>query len=325
MMRLKKILIGFLAASLLTLASVTAFAAETEEVKIIKGGTQTNEAVNQVYFSSFTGVVKAITESEGKEELKYVLVQNEEGQEANIIISEETYILDDAKIAVGDVITGFYDPNLPMLMIYPPQYNAIVVAVQKEGQNVKVDVFDKDLLSSDKLLKLNIFDDTEIILTDGTAYKGELANRKLIVVYGFTTKSIPPQTTPSKIVVLSEEAVPIDEASSMGVVVNMKKIEGAAAYTDAEGTVMVSLRAAAEAAGFKVKWDEKLRNVMLGEGISLTIDKDYYTYMRTAPIELGAVPVLVEGKTFVPISFFKEVAHMNNAYVLESQVIIDNK
>ncbi|MDF2614197.1 MAG: copper amine oxidase family protein [Clostridia bacterium] len=324
-MKLNKILTGFLSVSLFAFSAVTAFAADSEKLQVIKDDSQTNEEVNKIYFNSFTGVVKQITESEGENGLKYVLVQNEEGQEANLVISEETYILGDAKIAEGDVVTGFYDPNLPMIMIYPPQYKTIVAVVQKEGQNVKVDVFDEELLSADKLLKLNISPDTEIILQDGTAFKGELTNRKLVVVYGAATKSIPAQTTPSKIVVLFEDTAPLNSSSSMQVIVNEKLLSAEKAYINEHETVMVPLRAAAESAGFKVEWDEKLKSVMLGEDISLTINKDYYTYMNMSPIKLGTAPILVEGKTFVPINFFKEVAHMDNAYILESQVVIENE
>jgi hypothetical protein len=46
--------------------------------------------------------------------------------------------------------------------------------------------------------------------------------------------------------------------------------------------------------------------------------------MKMAPIQLGTAPAIVEGKTFVPLSFFKEVTRLNNAYVFESQIVIDN-
>jgi hypothetical protein len=80
----------------------------------------------------------------------------------------------------------------------------------KRDQIVKYDVFDKDLISSDKSLKLNISDKTEIISQDGKAFEGELANRKLVVLYGVSSKSIPAQTNPSKVIVLFEKpAAPI--------------------------------------------------------------------------------------------------------------------
>ena len=74
--------------------------------------------------------------------------------------------------------------------------------------SIKVDRFGQTLLSSDQTLKLNIGDTTEIILQDGKPFAGELANRDLVVFYDVATRSIPAQTTPQKVVVLSGEADP---------------------------------------------------------------------------------------------------------------------
>jgi hypothetical protein len=88
---------------------------------------------------------------------------------------------------------------------------------------------------------------------------------------------------------------------------------------------MVPLRAIAEALGYDVTWNNELQRAFLGKDISLNIGSDSYTYMKMAPIQLGTAPTIVEGKTFVPLSFFKEVTRMNNAYVFESQIVIDNE
>ncbi|HEX9026874.1 MAG TPA: hypothetical protein VF839_10505, partial [Clostridium sp.] len=69
-------------------------------------------------------------------------------------------------------------------------------------QNVTVDYFNNELISSDGNLKLNTDQSTEIILTNDQLFNRYPGNRNLIVVYGPTTKSIPAQTTPYKIIVL---------------------------------------------------------------------------------------------------------------------------
>ncbi|MCX7748019.1 MAG: copper amine oxidase N-terminal domain-containing protein [Clostridia bacterium] len=323
-MEFKKLLAGFLSATVLSLTTVTAFADNIEDIRTISSKevmpvNGITSIVKQSYFNSFTGTVKKITDFDGVKGSKFVLVENEKGGEANIIVSKDTYIVNDAEIAVGSVITGFYDANAPILMIYPPQYNAEVVCVEMKDKNVKVDVFNKDLVSADQTLKLNISDETEIILQDGKAFNGKLADKKLVVIYGVSTKSIPAQTAPEKIVVLFEKDV-----SKMNIVVNKKKIEAPAAYMDEKGTVMVPLRAVAKALGVDVSWNGKQQSMMLGKGISLTIGKDYYTYMKTAPIQLGTAPALIKGKTFVPLSFFKDVMRMESAQVVESQIAIDS-
>ncbi|QUH21376.1 copper amine oxidase N-terminal domain-containing protein [Alkaliphilus sp. B6464] len=345
-MKYKKALAGFLSLTIVSISGFTVFANNTGDLKAINDSGKIKEIMpireklnegEESYFNSFSGVVKEIRDFEGVEGSKFVLVEGEQGSLANIVISKDTYIVDDAEIAVGSTITGFYKANAPMIMIYPAQYNAEVVAVENKDQNIKVDVFNKDLISADNLLKLNISDDTEIILEDGEPFEGDLENRKLVVTYDVSTKSIPAQTNPIKIVVLFEQPVHpslelpeeetgtvIGDVSTMDIVVNDEKIDAPAAYTNEDGTVMVPLRGIAEALEFDVNWDNESQSIMLGKGISLKVGEDNYIYMRTAPIELGTAPELVEGTTFVPLSFFKEVVRMNNAYVFEGQIVIDN-
>lgn len=216
-MKFKKAFVGVLSVAILASTASTAFAANKEKCKTINCFNLINKIrpisgklnlENQCKFNSFTGTVKKVTDFEGaKKEAKYVLVEDAEGREANIIVSKDTYIVNNEQIDVGTTITGFYDVNKPMLMIYPPQYNAEVVVINNNGQNVKVDRFDKNLVSFDKSLKLNISEDTEVILQNGKPFKGNLKNRKLVVIYGPSTRSIPAQTTPIKIIVLFEKPV----------------------------------------------------------------------------------------------------------------------
>ncbi len=328
-MKWKKILVGFLVATVVTSSSITAFAVNTNEVKNINEVMPINEESDQVeqsYFMCFTGEVKEINDFGEIEGSKIVSVESEEEQPANIIISEDTYV--NGEVEIGSVITGYYEADAPMIMIYPPQYNAQVVIVESDDKSVKVDIFDKDLVSSDNFLKLNIFDSTEIVSQDGSAFEGELAGRKLVVTYDITTRSIPAQTNPIKIVVLFEKEVPGDDVigdiSSMDIIVDNQKIEGPAAYTNEQNVVMVPLRAISEALGFNVSWNNELRSVAIGKTMTLKIGEDNYIFAKMAQIKLGTAPVIIEGRTFVPLNFFREVAQMNNAYVFEGQIVINN-
>ena len=96
-----------------------------------------------------------------------------------------------APVRPGDMVTGFYDSNAPVPLIYPPQYQAVVMARAEPGRNVKVDFFDEDLVSSDGMLKLNLAPTTRILLENGQAFTGNPAKRYLIAVYGPATRSIP--------------------------------------------------------------------------------------------------------------------------------------
>lgn len=129
-------------------------------------------------------------------------MDNGYGTLVNFVVTPNTYFVDHVMVSRGDMVTGFYDANAPVPLIFPPQFRAIVMARDTLYQNVKVDYFNSQLLSSDNNLKLNIAPRTQIVLENGQAFSNNPANRNLIVVYGATTKSIPAQTTPYKIIVM---------------------------------------------------------------------------------------------------------------------------
>lgn len=133
---------------------------------------------------------------------KLMSVKNESGSLVNFVVTPDTYFVDHVMITLGDIATGFYDADAPVPMIFPPQFRAIVMARDTPFQNVKVAYFNSDLVSSDYNLKLNIAPWTELLLENGQKFIQNPANRNLIVIYGATTRSIPAQTTPYKIIVI---------------------------------------------------------------------------------------------------------------------------
>ncbi len=159
-------------------------------------------------FYSFHGTVTQISDfitgqndnSEGC--YKFFTLENELGQIVNFVVSPSTYFVDHEMVEVGDRVTGYYDGDAPAILIYPPQYPALVMAKDNPNYNVKVDYFNNQLTSSDGQLQLNLSPNTEIILINGQRFSGYPANRDLVVYYGATTRSIPAQTTPYRIIVL---------------------------------------------------------------------------------------------------------------------------
>ena len=160
-----------------------------------------------VNFQSFQGTVTMISDfmigQNGEGEGCYTLmsVANGNGDVVNFVVSPTTYFVDHVMVVVGDQVTGYYDANAPVPLIYPPQYQALVMVEDDANQNVKVGYFNGQLESSDGQLKLNISPYTQILLTNGQAFTKNPANRNLIVIYGPTTRSIPAQTTPYQIIV----------------------------------------------------------------------------------------------------------------------------
>jgi hypothetical protein len=165
------------------------------------------EGEKMVIFNSFSGIITMIDDFwTGDEQragcYKIMRVESPDGNLVNFIVQPTTYFVGHVMVAVGDMVTGYYDANAPVPAIYPPQLRAIVMARVTPNQNVKVDYFNSQLISSDGSLKLNIAPDTRIVLENGQAFTGDPANRDLIVVYGPTTRSIPAQTAPYEIIVL---------------------------------------------------------------------------------------------------------------------------
>lgn len=161
-----------------------------------------------INFYSFQGTVTMISDFNTGQNgetagcNKFISIVNETGAVVNFVVSPSTYFVDQAIVAVGDRVTGYYDGNAPTILIYPPQYQALVMVKEATNRSVKVDYFNSQLVSRDGQLQLNLSPYTLILLTNGQPFTLNPANRDLIVIYGPSTMSIPAQTTPYQIIVL---------------------------------------------------------------------------------------------------------------------------
>lgn len=296
------------------------------------------------YYLSFTGTITEISErvnpdGSPMDGSKFVLLENEEGDLMNFVVGDSTYLVTGNQLETGIKATGYYASNKPALLIYPPQQQAeILILGELENGSVQVGRFDSELVSDDNNLKIISTEGTQILDHQGNAYTGELKNKNLIVYYEIATFSIPAQTTPTKIVVLPEDEFENNETSAIEepeterqdlsqlelVVENVIQKDAPKAYYNQDGYVMVPLRAILEGLDQEFEWEHETKTIQIGITMSLSVGNDYYTYARTAPIQLGAAPELKDGLTYVPLSFFKDVARMNNAYIFENQIVIDN-
>ena len=317
-MKIKKIAAA-LSVAVLSMSMFTAFADIIDESTEVNNDIQVSEEEElKSRFMSVKGVIKEINDYHGENGAKIAAIEDENELPSNIIITEDTYVINADKLAVGKTLTVFYDALRPMILIYPPQISADVAIAGEIDLNVKVDLFNEELVSADNFLKLNISEDTEIVSEDGSKFEGELNNRMLVVLYGVSTRSIPAQTNPTKIIVLDEEEpVAIDQVS-----VNGKILEGFKPVQNDDGVVMVPVRAVAEELGYEVGWNQEEKKVTVGELISFKIGEDNYTMDDTSGILLYAAPILKDGVTYVPLSFISEFLNTFEAYVSNAQVII---
>lgn len=130
-----------------------------------------------------------------------VTIQNADGV-FNLIITSETYVIDMVRLRPGMQISAFYDANIPVPLIYPQQYQIIIIGRNLPNEKIYVGYFDKSLIAMNEQLKLTISRGTEIISSNGQPYLCPVGENILIVYYTLTTRSIPPQTTPRKIIVM---------------------------------------------------------------------------------------------------------------------------
>jgi len=71
------------------------------------------------YFS-ITGIIVSIEERDG---LKRLEIEDTNGNPAVLVLNDDTEFPFSADFSVGDEVTGWYPTNMPMIMIWPPEYN----------------------------------------------------------------------------------------------------------------------------------------------------------------------------------------------------------
>lgn len=131
-----------------------------------------------------------------------VTVATDDSDTVNFIVTGETQIIDNVRLRRGMRIAAFYDSTLPVPLIEPPQYRAELVTTLRKDQNVMLSYFDENLVAEDNMLRLNLSPLTMIVTANGQRFRCSPENSYLLVYYTVTTRSIPPQTTPQKIVVM---------------------------------------------------------------------------------------------------------------------------
>lgn len=120
----------------------------------------------------------------------------------NFMIGPQTRVIDSRQLRRGMQVAAFYDSSLPVPLIFPPQYQAQIVTVLDGNEQVMLARFDRNLLAEDGSLQLNIARSTVVETINGQSVNCQLGNQTLLVYYTITTRSIPPQTTPRKVIVL---------------------------------------------------------------------------------------------------------------------------
>src|SRR5699024_10038882 len=175
-----------------------------------------------------------------------------DGKEEQFVlaVNEETLIYDNAgkktKLKIGDSVSAYTDSNKPMILIFPPQYTHDVVIVEKDEESTAVvGIFDDELVDPYLKLQLNVDDSSDISSASVDPVKvDELKGNDLLVFYKVTTRSMPAQTSPEKVVLLDEIEAVDEDATVEQIIENDQYM--------VDGVKMVPLRLLAEKLGYVV-------------------------------------------------------------------------
>lgn len=271
---------------------------------------ETEEAPTGQYVS-VSGEIKEVYTDEDK----VSLLLSEDGQDAYVLhISDYTYIADDKTteavaaqdLKAGDEITASFHSQTPVAMSYPAQLTPeVIVRHSAEACNTTVDVFNSENVSSDGMLKLHLSEKTQIEDVTGKAYTAEDTQYKtLLVYYTVSTRSIPAQTTPSKVIILPGIAQIRADIAEQGL--------AAESRMEKDGQSYVALRDVAEQFGYEIEWIADTQSVILSKGAvsyTLTIGETTYGYNKSLQT-FGYAPFLQDGKTFVSSEFIIKLAEI---------------
>lgn len=148
-----------------------------------------------------TGMIQNISQTPGDCCTQMVSLRTSNGP-VNFMVSANTIVIDNTRLRTGMRVTAFYDSTRPVPLIFPPQYQAELITTQRSDETVMMNFFNRNLTAADNSLRLNLSRATNISTINGQRFNCSLGENFLLVYYSVTTRSIPPQTTPRRIVVL---------------------------------------------------------------------------------------------------------------------------
>ena len=134
-----------------------------------------------------------------------ILSLNTRSGPASVLLLPSTFVAGMEMMRPGMTIAAFYNPNAPVPLIYPPQYRATAITSVRENETVMLNYFNTNLAASDNSLVLIPSERTQVFTANGQPYRCSPGGNFLLVYYSAATRSIPPQTTPDRIIVFCQE------------------------------------------------------------------------------------------------------------------------
>lgn len=269
-------------------------------------------------FLTQSGKVLSVESSE-TEGVSIVEIENEQGG-LRFALDASDLILDrkdGAHLTVADLTKGMevaviYDANGPMGLSLPPYLGKVTAVVANaDAGSYEVGRFDADLTDLKLMLQLNIDPDSTVIAdVRGTKQKlseEDVKGRDALVFYDITTRSIPAQTNPSFVLILSQnEEEPAAEPTAEP---TTAPTADPAAEPEMQAQILLPLRQAAVEKGYTVTWQGKEKPILLTkDGVSMEITLGRQEYVVDGDqVKKAAVPSeLRDGVAYVSGDIFAE-------------------
>lgn len=284
------------------LAGTTAFAAEQPMLIAANPATDmayTDDMKEQANFLMQSGKVTEIDASV-TDGTTVVTADNDMGgfrfavDSSSIIVNRENgSYLTAADLTEGMEVAVITEANAPVGLSLPAYLGGVTAVVANaDAGSMAIGHFDAELTDMNIRLQLNIDESTTPIknLTGSKIRLGaeDVKGQDALVFYDITTKSIPAQTNPSFVLLLTQNEIAED-------VTVVEKVE------------MVSLRETAEAKGYTVKWQGKQNPILLTKGsttMEITVGSDTYVVDGDMAKKAAMPSELKDGVTFVSADIF---------------------
>lgn len=327
----------------------TAFA-ETSRFDTLSGQ-KTDSATPPSFLSSQLkgdAIVKAPLENDQ-------LLVNVNNMDVALNISEKTLVIDSKtglpaslkELKAGDAIFAYY--SAAMTRSLPPQSHAIAIVTQVEKDKSHSEFFTvKEIISRDdgEVRALNKEGDLIVTFSKDNSlvpYKTKQivtlddihVGTQLFVWYDIVALSYPGQTAATKSVLVGQEeglgvrAVYTPMAGVDAVTITIKdqaiQLDGKT-LMDQNGLLMIPLRTVTKGLGFKVVWNGVDQSILLDNDTvktTLYIGNDNYFNAScqaiglTQNFNIGAAPMLIDNRTYVPAALFNLLYSDNEAVKIQ--------
>ena len=201
---------------------------------------------------------------------EYIEAIDANENEIRFVVDEYTLVINEkgekAELKDGESFTAFVNANSPAPLVLPTTYTADVIVVDgEEDVMVNVGTFTKEeegYINAEG--NLVVFVNDNVYDANGEKADANIDSKTVVALYTMSTRSIPPQTTPEKIIVLNSRVADgdadVEEVEATKVTAGEVTVD----IVDNDGFKMVPVRALAEALELEVAWDGELKAVTVG-------------------------------------------------------------